>query len=213
MKKVLFASIIALIGIGAAAQERESNWKLDGHIAAMYNYAINVPDGMSHSGVGFDFKLIELCCKVSPATQLSLGLLDVQTDTRYLQKGNLFASTDILGVGTIVPQDGAKSRFYDISFLFPIGITQEFGNGWGGSLWVSPGFGRISYSNKYSTLGATHDDTFVPDKGRTGFRLDIKAAIWHQDVGLLLRYQPVGFTPDGQEKKIQTLSLGLAIRY
>lgn len=215
MKKLALTSLIALVAMSAFASDNDTKWDFCGRVGATYNYVNNIPDGMSHSGLGIEFAIIEIGFPVSSSTTLSLGLLDLQWDTRYLQKDRLFlgASDEYLGYINPLELDGAKAHLSDFTFTFPLGISQKFGGNWGASLYVAPGVGSVSYVNKYTSDNVKHRDSFRPTKDRFGFRLDIRAIIWHEDLGLTLRYQPIGFTAVGMDKSMQTFSVGLSFRY
>lgn len=215
MKKLIITSLIALVGVSAFAGDNDSNWDFCGRVGVTYNYVNNIPDGMSHSGMGVEFAIIEIGFPVSSSTTLSLGLLDLQWDTRYLKNDRLFlgASADYVGLVNPVEVEGSKAHLSDFTFTFPLGISQKFGGNWGASLYVAPGVGSVSYENRYTSLNVKHNDSFRPTKERFGFRLDVRAIIWYEDLGLTLRYQPIGFTAVGMDKSMQTFSVGLSFRY
>lgn len=210
MRKLFVTLLLGAASTLAFAQHSTPDFDPDGWLAVGYNYNLNVPDGMVHSGLCIDLCLFEYGFPVRATTTLSVGILDLQIDQRFLKKDALFnhdGTVSFLGV------TGATSSMRDFVFSFPLGVRQKLGGAWGASLYVAPGVGLISYQNKYVEDNMRHRHNVSPVNGRAGFRLDIKAAVWYQDLGLYLRYQPVGFNPKDSEHKIQTLSVGLALRY
>lgn len=217
MKKLLLTSLIALFSMSAFASDSDSNWDFSFRAGVTYNFVNNIPEGMSHSGVGVELAIIELGFPVSSSTTLSLGLLDLQWDSRYLEKDRVFQDerSTFGHPGMVDPYevDGAKAHLSDFTFTFPLGISQKFSGKWGASLFVAPGVGRVSYKNSYTYYNIKHRDSFQPTKNRFGFRLDVRAIIWYEDLGFTLRYQPIGFTAVGMEKSMQTFSAGLSFRF
>ena len=78
---------------------------------------------------------------------------------------------------------------------------------------MAPGVGLISYHNNHILGDIHHWDRFYPTQGRVGFRLDLKAALWFEDVALYFRYRPVTYTFADSGQKTNTFSVGLAFRY
>ena len=224
MKKLFAFAFAAVVCVNALAQKDMipySRWDFGGYIAPSYNYVTGSPENMKHSGFGLDICLFQLEYKASRNTTLSLGLLDMQIDFRYLQKGYHFITVATgFGTGTdyyvstapSTEDARSKSHIRDFSFMFPLGFTQRITSRWGTSLYVSPGVGLISYNNDYIAGGLHYKDCVYPTSRRASFRLDIKAMVWCEDVGLMLRYQPVGFSLSTEHKQ-QTFSVGLAFRF
>lgn len=245
MKKLVALALLGILSLTAFAQTATHSYKFEdslfdfgGRIGISYNNVSNVPDGMSRSGLGLDFCIMDLQYRVAPNSILSLGVLDLQIDFRYLQKGNVFYASyynpqqpntslvygylDVfsdINFGNIpfilkaLEDSRAKARLSDFTFSFPLGFTQKFGSRWAASLFVAPGVGLISYRNDYISGEVHHKDKFYPTKNRAGFRLDLKAVVWFEDMGLQLRYQPVGFTLPNSENKNRTFSVGLVFNY
>jgi hypothetical protein len=198
---------------------------MGGYNAISFNSISNTPEHMSRAGLGLDLCLYQVEYQVARNTILSLGLVDLQFDFRYLKKGYTFAyqlpdgvapasslSPDYPAYISHSEQDArAKAHMTDFAFMFPIGFTQRFSTRWSGSLYVTPGVGLVSFRNDWIEDGIHHKDHFHPTSHRAGFRLDVKALVWFEDMGLYLRYQPVG--PRIQEKQQNLFSLGLAFRY
>ena len=220
MKKLFALAAMAVISLSALAQTyshyykfEETPWNLSGHIGISYNYVSNVPSGMSHSGLGTDFCLLEGQYMITRNNILSLALLDLQIDLRYLQKGNIFGSTPMGAIYKAQEDSRAKARLVDFCFSFPFGYTHRFNSQWAASVYVAPGLGLIRYRNDYIADDVHYKDNFYPVRDRTGFRLDIKAIVWFEDMGLTLRYQPIGFTPFEAPGRSNTFSIGLAFCY
>lgn len=223
MKKLLVIALLAAIGTHAAAQREVlfSKWDMSGNGAISYNVATPTPDNMSVHGLGLDLCLFQIDYKPALNTTLSVGLLDLLLDFRYLQKGYVFQShsTGFGNAGTVVTieraaQDArAKAHLRDLTFSFPLGITQRLAPRWSVSASVAPGVGLIAYHTDYILGDMHHNEDFHPTRGRVGFRLDVKAALWFEDLGLYFRYRPVGYTLAGSDKNTHTFSVGLAFRY
>ena len=71
-----------------------------------------------------------------------------------------------------------------------------------------PGIGLYGYQNEFVENGMRHKDYLYPDKGRVGFRLNLKATIWYSDFGVLVRYNPLASKDFGTT----ILSVGIAFR-
>ena len=231
MKKLFTAAAMALIGLSAWAQTttnyynfEDSAWNIAGRMGISYNWVSDVPDHMSHSGLGLDFCIFEGQYLLSDKSMVSLGVLDIQIDFRYLQRGFIFTSSK-LQEGCLVtdgpwdaivkaPEDTrAKASFRDVVFSFPLGFTQKLSSRWSASVYVAPGLGLVRYRNDFINEDIRYKNSYYPVHNRTGFRLDLKAVIWHEDMGLMFRYQPIGCTHQESDKKNQTFSLGLTFRY
>ena len=215
MMKKLFALVaMAVISLSALAQTtynyykfEDTAWNVAGHVAISYNIVNNVPEGMSRSGLGLDFCIVEGQYMITKNSIVSLGLLDIQLDFRYLQKGKIFGSYPMGGIYKAQEDSRAKAHVRDLAFSFPFGFTQRFNSRLAASIYVAPGLGLIRYHNNYIAEDVHYKDNFFPIHGRTGFRLDLRAIVWYEDLGLMVRYQPVGFN------KQSTFSVGLAICY
>ena len=225
MMKKLFALVaMAVMSISALAQSsynyykfEDSTWNIAGRMGITYNLVNNVPAGMSRSGLGLDFCIMEGQYLINRNSILSLGLLDLQIDFRYLQKGHIFDSTP---AGAIVgtPDYRSKARVRDLAFSFPLGYTQRFNSRWAASLFVAPGVGLVRYFNDYVADDVHYQDNFFPISSRAGFRLDIRAVLWFEDMGLMLRYQPVGLNTlrapgESGSGNTTTFSIGIAFCY
>lgn len=231
MKKLFAVAVLAIISLSALAQTtatyykfEDTAWNIAGRVGVTYNFVTGVPDNMSHSGLGLDFCLFEGQYWLSEKSMFSLGVLNLELDFRYLRKGYIFSTGTITESGLAndgpwdvirrVSEDSrAKAHFTDLVFSFPFGFTQKLANRWDVSVYVAPGLGLVRYRNNYIYENIHYNNNYYPVHHRTGFRLDLKAVIWHEDMGLLLRYQPIGFTHTVSDKKNQTLSIGLTFRY
>lgn len=223
MKKLFVITLFSTLCLSAAAQREivNSRWDMGGSAAISYNLVSNAPQNMSPHGLGLDFCLFQIEYRPAAHTALSLGLLDLMLDFRYLQKGYVFENL-ITGLGSSnsnvvivrANEDArAKGNMTDFTFAFPLGITQRLAPRWSVSAYVIPGIGLVSYNTNYIFGGIHHKDRFYPTSGRAGFRLDVKAVVWFEDLGLFFRYRPIGFTPAGNDKKMGTFSAGLTFRY
>ena len=223
MKKLLVISLLAALCTSAAAQKEIlcSPWDMGGVHAISYNYATHTPQNMSHHGLGLDLCLFQVEYKLNHNTSFTLGVLDLLLDFRYLEKGYVFETkeTGFGSSGSVItieraPQDArAKANMTDFCFSFPLGITQRLAPRWQVSAYVAPGVGLISYHNNHILGDIHHRDRFYPTQGRVGFRLDLKAALWFEDVALYFRYRPVSYTFADSGQKTNTFSVGLAFRY
>ncbi len=214
MKKLFALAMTAIISLSALAQSsynyykfEDTAWNVAGRIGISYNLVNNVPEGMSRSGLGLDFCILEGQYLITKNSIVSLGILDIQLDFRYLQKGNIFESVPMGDIYRAAEDSRAKAHITDVAFSFPFGYTQRFSSRWAASLFVAPGLGLIRYHNDYIADDVHYHDNFYPIRERTGFRLDLKAIVWFEDMGLMLRYQPIGFN------KQSTFSVGLAVCY
>jgi hypothetical protein len=214
MKKLFALAVTAIISLSALAQSsynyykfEDTAWNVAGRIGISYNLVNNVPEGMSRSGLGLDFCILEGQYLITKNSIVSLGILDIQLDFRYLQKGNIFESVPMGDIYRAAEDSRAKAHITDVAFSFPFGYTQRFSSRWAASLFVAPGLGLIRYHNDYIADDVHYHDNFYPIRERTGFRLDLKAIVWFEDMGLMLRYQPIGFN------KQSTFSVGLAVCY
>lgn len=214
MKKLFALAMTAIISLSALAQSsynyykfEDTAWNVAGRIGISYNLVNNVPEGMSRSGLGLDFCILEGQYMITKNSIVSLGILDIQLDFRYLQKGNIFESVPMGDIYRAAEDSRAKAHITDVAFSFPFGYTQRFSSRWAASLFVAPGLGLIRYHNDYIADDVHYHDNFYPIRERTGFRLDLKAIVWFEDMGLMLRYQPIGFN------KQSTFSVGLAVCY
>ncbi|MBE6222329.1 MAG: hypothetical protein E7125_02600 [Bacteroidales bacterium] len=214
MKKLFALAVTAIISLSALAQSsynyykfEDTAWNVAGRIGISYNLVNNVPEGMSRSGLGLDFCILEGQYMITKNSIVSLGILDIQLDFRYLQKGNIFESVPMGDIYRAAEDSRAKAHITDVAFSFPFGYTQRFSSRWAASLFVAPGLGLIRYHNDYIADDVHYHDNFYPIRERTGFRLDLKAIVWFEDMGLMLRYQPIGFN------KQSTFSVGLAVCY
>lgn len=231
MKKLFTVAILAVISLSALAQTsstyykfEDTAWNIAGRFGVSYNFVTGVPDHMTHNGLGLDICLFEGQYRISENSMVSLGVLNLEIDFRYLQKGYIFAQSTI-EKGDLVtdgpwdaivkaPEDArAKAHFTDIVFSFPFGFTQKLASRWSASVYVAPGLGLVRYHNNYIDGDVHYRSSYYPIHHRTGFRLDLKAVVWHEDLGLMVRYQPIGYTHQVSDKKNQTVSVGLAFRY
>lgn len=182
----------------------DSKWEISPTFGFTYNYSFNAPTGLSNSGFGMDLSLLEMQWKGWDSGAVSVGILDMIFDWQYLLKGNAFTGTN---GGITIAADGKGFRS-DTTFGFPVGINQQFGKDFGISLVAVPGIGFYSYKNTYNAMGVHHEDILYPTKGRVGFRLHLKATIWYDDFGVIVRYQPLA-SPD---MNTTLLSIGIAFR-
>ena len=214
MKKLFALAVMAVLSLSALAQTsynyykfQDVPWNLAGRIGISYNLVNNVPEGMSRSGLGLDFCILEGQYMITKNSIVSVGMLDIQLDFRYLQKGRIFGSYPMGFIYKADEDSRAKAHVRDLAFSFPFGYTQRFNSRLAASIYVAPGLGLINYHNDYIADDVHFKDNFYPVRARAGFRLDLKAVVWFEDTGLMLRYQPVGFN------KQSTFSVGLTICY
>ena len=183
----------------------DSKWEVNPTFGFTYNYSFNAPNGLSNSGWGMDFSLIEMQWNGWKSGSITLGIFDFMIDFQFLQKGFAF---DGITVGGITPANEGKGHRTDFTFGFPVGINQQFGKDFGISLLAVPGFGVYTYKNNYYANGFRHNDTMSPRNKSVGFRLDLKATLWYGDFGVLVRYQPLAT----QDMNTTVLSVGIAFR-
>ena len=211
MKKLLISLVAVAVCLPVSAKKKDIRWDFGAYAALSYNASFPLPERMVTSGLGLDLSLANLKFYAAPGTVLSVGFLNFMADFHYLRKGSMFLDN---GIAVSAVHDArSKAHIGDFSFSFPVGITQKFYGYWAASLFVAPGVGFFSYNNDYIEGGTHHRNAFYPTTGRTGFRLDIKAAVWYQDVGLIVRYRPVAFRTAENGKMLQTVSFGIALRY
>ena len=214
MKKLFALAVMAVLSLSALAQTsynyykfQDVPWNLAGRIGISYNLVGNVPEGMSRSGLGLDFCILEGQYMITKNSIVSVGMLDIQLDFRYLQKGRIFGSDPMGAIYKAAEDSRAKAHVNDLVFSFPFGYTQRFNSRLAASIYVAPGLGLINYHNDYIADDIHFKDNFYPVRARTGFRLDLKAIVWFEDMGLMVRYQPIG------HNKQSTFSVGLAVCY
>ena len=214
MKKLFALAVMAVLSLSALAQTsynyykfQDVPWNLAGRIGISYNLVGNVPEGMSRSGLGLDFCILEGQYMITKNSIVSVGMLDIQLDFRYLQKGRIFGSYPMGFIYKADEDSRAKAHVRDLAFSFPFGYTQRFNSRLAASIYVAPGLGLINYHNDYIADDVHFKDNFYPVRERTGFRLDLKAIVWFEDMGLMVRYQPIG------HNKQSTFSVGLAVCY
>ena len=214
MKKLLASAVLAGLSLSALAQTsynyykfEDTPWNVSARMGITYNLVGSVPEGMSRSGLGLDFCIMEGQYCVTRRDILSLGLLDLQIDFRYLQKGMIFSSQPIGEIYKAAEDSRAKAHLTDFVFSFPFGYTHRFNSRLAASAYVAPGVGLIRYSNNVIEGDVQYKDSFYPVRDRAGFRLDLKAVLWFEDLGLMVRYQPIGFNSQ------KTFSIGLALCY
>ena len=183
----------------------ESKWEINPTFGFTYNYSFNAPAGLSASGWGMDFSLLEMQWHGWKSGSITLGILDFLVDFQFLQKGFSF---DGITAGGIAPALDGKGQRTDFAFGFPVGINQQFGEEFGISLIAVPAIGFYTYKNNYNASGFHHSDTLYPRNKRVGFSLDLKATLWYGNIGVLARYQPLA-TPD---MNTTILSVGIAFR-
>ena len=219
MKKIFAILLLAATCTGAMAQGVKdslwdedkdinvkignSKWEISPVLGATYNYTLNAPAGLSSSGWGLDLSLLEMQWKGWKSGSLTLGILDVNFDWQYLQKGFSFN-----GVGGIIPALDGSGHRADFTFSFPVGINQQLGKNFGFSLIAAPGIGFFTYRNEYISAGVHHKDLLYPTNDRVSFRLNLKAILWYDDFGVLVRYQPLA----SSDLKVNVLSFGIALR-
>lgn len=224
MKKLFALAIMAVMSLSALAQTsynyykfEDSPWNIAGRVGISYNIVNNVPEGMSRSGLGLDFCILEGQYMITKNSIVSVGMLDIQLDFRYLQKGRIFGSSPMGAIYKAEEDSRSKAHVRDLVFSFPFGYTQRFNSRWAASFFVAPGLGLIRYHNDYIAEDVHYHDNFYPIRERAGFRLDLKAIVWFEDMGLMLRYQPVGLnhTPAPGETlgRSSTFSIGLTVCY
>ena len=134
MKKLFALAMTAIISLSALAQSsynyykfEDTAWNVAGRIGSSYNLVNNVPEGMSRSGLGLDFCILEGQYMITKNSIVSLGILDIQLDFRYLQKGNIFESVPMGDIYRAAEDSRAKAHITDVAFSFPFGYTQRFG--------------------------------------------------------------------------------------
>jgi hypothetical protein len=223
MKKLFLLALMALMTAGAFAQGgkhviEDDDFDLEeaynGYMSVFYNHNLGKPDGMSPSGWGLDFNIIDL--RWAPGkghSVLSASLCDLSWDINYLQRGHLF---DYQGEKAIIkPADAnmtkISARLVDFGLTFPLGYTYE-GDKWALGVYVAPGMSFASFDNSYIQNGWQRTDNFRRDEARISFRLDVKAALWINDFGVMLRYRPLPALREDLFPAYNVISAGISFR-
>lgn len=213
MRKLFATLLLAGVCMGALAQSNPANdlledskWKVGAQFGFMYNYNQTNVKGLNTSGFGLEIAPIVMSYQAWNGGSFTIGLLDMFFDFQYLLNGNRFVAG-----ATIIPIDGAKGNLCDISFSVPVGINQQFNEDWGISLTAAAGIGIVNYHSTYTEGDFRHTDSFHDTKNRVGFRLDLKANIWYQDLGLVVRYRPIAAKNNPYGANI--ISGGIAFRF
>ena len=186
----------------------DSKWEVNPTFGFTYNYSFNAPNGLSNSGWGMDFSLIEMQWNGWKSGSITLGIFDFMVDFQFLQKSFRFTPETAPVMISPVADGRSKGQRTDFTFGFPVGINQQFGKDFGISLVAVPGIGVYTYRNDYVESGVRHKDILYPNSKRAGFRLHLKATIWYGDFGVLVRYQPLAT----QDMNTTVLSVGIAFR-
>lgn len=223
MKRLFLLALVALMTASAFAQGKkhiieDNDFDLEeaynGYMSVFYNHNLGRPHGMSPSGWGLDFNLIDL--RWAPGkghSVLSASLLDLSWDVNYLQNGHLFGYTG--GTANIVPASAdmtrVSARLLDFGLTFPLGYTYE-GDKWALGLYVAPGMSFASFQNRYIQNGWLATNDFRRDEARISFRVDVKAALWINDFGVMLRYRPLPALREDLFPTYNTLSVGISFR-
>lgn len=225
MKKLFVLAMMALVTAGAFAQDKkhallEGKDDVDledaysGYMSVFYNHNLGCPDGMSPSGWGLDFNLIDL--RWAPGkghSVLSASLCDLSWDFNYLQRGHLFGYSG--EKATIVPAAAdmtkTRGRLLDFGITFPLGYTYE-AEKWSAGVYVAPGMSFASFSNSYIQNGWEASNNFSRDEARISFRLDVKAAVWFNDFGVMVRYRPFSAFREDLFFAYTPLSVGVSFR-
>ena len=223
MKKVFI--VLAALGVcfGAYAQssiledwEHEIELREDNVFSPFafmnftYNHNLAAPEGYNKSGWGFEISFLHIGFNPWKNGRFSLGIFDFAMDYSYLRPGNNFvvnAEKNIVSNSLLVPEND-KSRVSSLSFMFPLGYIQKFGySNWSAAVFVSPGIGSDLYRNEYVEDNIRHFYNLRINRQGAYFRMDLKAMIWYDSVGLVVRYRfPKGFQGAG------VLSAGISLR-
>lgn len=213
MRKIFATLLLAAACVSAMAQTNPANelledskWKVGAQFGFMYNFNATNVDGLNTSGFGLEIAPIVMRYEAWTGGSFTLGLLDMFFDFQYLIKGNRFVDGTL-----ILPVKDAKGRISDISFSIPVGINQQFNEDWGISLTAAAGIGIVNFSSEYTDASYKHTDSFFNKENRVGFRLDLKANIWYQDLGLVVRYRPIAAKNNPYGANI--ISGGIAFRF
>ena len=205
MKKV-FAFLAAMVGIciGAFAQESRilDDWNeqieaRENDIISSFSYAnftynnyLGAPAGLNRSGWGIEISALHIGFNPWTNGRFTLGLFDMAFDFGYLTYGNNFAVVNKqVEINSLLVPDSNKSNLTNFSYMFPIGYIQRFGDTqWSAAFMASPGVCWDRYRNKYVLDNVRHEDDLRTDRGGNYFRLDLKAMIWYDNIGIVGRY-------------------------
>lgn len=176
-----------------------------------FNYLKRVPGEMKHSGFYGDLSIITL--RYRPwrnGNVFSIGITG-EVDLNRLHKGHSFADD-----GSIIPTPESRKKssadyLENISGL-KIGYVREFGK-WKAGAFVAPGIGTTQLRNAYSTRGILGIDRQDNLYSRYGFRLEFKAGIWYQGLGITVGYRPAVGKNSGNIPMYDSMQLGLSVRY
>ena len=223
MKRILTLFAAGIIGLCAYAQEsrilddwnRQMEARLDNFFSPFaytnftYNNFLGAAEGVNRSGWGIELSGLHFGIRPWSGGRFTLGLFDMAFDFGYLKMGYNYVplNKDVAVNSTLVP-DGSRSTITNFAYMFPIGYIQKIGDtNWSAAILVSPGFGWDRYRNKYTLDNVRHEDDLRIDRGGSYFRMDVKAMIWYDIVGIVARYSfPKDFKGPG------VVSAGISFR-
>lgn len=228
MRKLLAVLAAGLICFGALAQESSilDDWeaKIEGaeddffstfsFLDFTYNNFLgaSAKEGVNQHGWGFEISALHIGFNPWHNGRFTLGLFDMAFDFGFLTKGYTYAA-DLVDKQIIITPVGAgvdsnKSSIRNFAYMFPVGYIQKFGySKWSAAIMASPGFGWSRYRNEWVDSNIKQSTDMGIDKGDKYFRLDVKAMIWYENVGIVARYTfPRDF------KGLGVVSAGISLR-
>lgn len=221
MKKVFALMAAFSICFGAFAQESSilDDWsdqiesREDDFLSSFaytnftYNNFLGAPEGVNRNGWGINFSVLHIGFNPWKNGRFTLGLMDMSFDFGYLLPGYNYASLDksIALAPTVLD---SKSNIVNFAYTFPVGYIHKFGKSdWSAAILVSPGIGWDRYRNQWVSNNVRYEEDLRIDRGGNYFRLDVKAMIWYNYVGVVARYCfPKGFQGPG------VVSAGISFR-
>ncbi len=203
MKKLFFTILLCAVCFGAFAQESAilDSWedkiesKEDKIISTFsyldftYNHNLAAPTGYNASGWGFELSFFHLGFKPWEYGRFTLGLFDMAFDFGYLLPDNSFIQVSNK-IETVPNLDKSnKSTYTNIAYTFPVGLIQNFGKSkWAAAFLVCPGMGWQTFRNETVIDNIRTTESFRVNRDRIYFRLDLKAMIWYDNFGFVVRY-------------------------
>lgn len=176
-----------------------------------FNYLIGVPEEMKNSGWYVDISIITLRYRPwRDGNVFSIGITG-EVDMNRLRKGYSFADD-----GSIIPTPASlkrsKADYLDNISGLKIGYVREFGD-WKAGAFVVPGLGTSQLRNVYSIQGISGINRQDNLYARYGFRLEFKAGIWYQGIGINVGYRPAIGNNSGKIPMYDSMQLGISVRY
>ena len=213
MKKLITAIAACLVYLGSFAQESSilDSWEdklesKEGDVLSTfsflnfsYNHNLAAPAGYNASGWGFEFSFFHIGFNPWTNGRFTLGLFDMGFNFGYLLPENFFIQNSDKIEAVPCLDKTNRSRYTDFSYSFPVGIIQKFGKSkWAASVLACPGIGWSTYRNESFSDNVRRTEEFRIHRANTYFRLDVKAMIWYDNFGFVVRYTfPRGFQGAG----------------